>query len=117
MELCSVCSELDLFPHSPHRYGNQTLGSYDELVLRSQSLGPGRAGCGGCEFFSAMVQSSERWCDRIPELSDSIIILAFHGLRVKASSDTVYWPSERPDFDLELSDVVPEEGTGMLQCD
>jgi len=112
MGLCSVCSQLDLPP--PIREV-QILGPYDELHLKSQSLGPGRAGCDGCKFFSAILRSSKRWCDRIPELSNSIIILVSNGLRVCASSrptDLLGW---QEDYDLDLQTCKAAGGTGVLQ--
>lgn len=114
MELCSVCSQLVL---PPPFLEEQILGPYDELLRKSRSLGPGRAGCGGCAFFSAIVGSSERWCDRIPELLDSIIILIFNGLRVRTSSGPIDLLREQTDGDLELKTYVVEEKTGVLQYD
>lgn len=105
MELCSVCSQLvapDLVVE------DQMLGPYDELLLKSQSLGPGRVGCGGCEFFSTILQSSKTWSHSISELSDHIIILSPEGLLVR----------EQLDVDLELVTYFAEEKrTGVLYCD
>jgi hypothetical protein len=112
MELCSVCSQLDPFLR---RREERILGPYDDLLLKSQSLGSGRAGCGGCAFFCIAIRNSARWCDRIPELSGSIIVLDLDGLHVRASSGPIDFLHERLDFGLTLSTFIVEEATGVLQ--
>ena len=109
MELCSVCSQLVA---SDPVVGDQILGPYDELLLKSQSLGPGRAGCGGCEFFSTILQSSKTWSDRIPELSDHTITLSPDGLLVRALSGPIDLLREEVDYDLELTTCFAEEKRG-----
>ena len=113
MELCSVCSELDL--HRRFRE-EQILGPYDELLLRSYSVGPSRGGCGGCAFFCALLRNSGRWCNRILGLSGRIIILQNQGLVARASSEPTDI-SQQPDSDLLLGICTEEDRTGVLQCD
>ena len=102
IELCSVCSELNL---DPRRREEQILGLFDELLLRSHSLGPGRLGCGGCTYFGGVLQSSTYWSDRVSELSGLLVVLTCHGLDTRTiggSGQCIY-----PDLLLE---TCSEEG-------
>jgi hypothetical protein len=83
MELCSVCSQLDPFLR---HWEERILGPYDELLLKSHSLGSSLAGCGGCAFFCMVIQNSDRWSGRIPELSNQTLVRTSWGLVARPSS-------------------------------
>jgi hypothetical protein len=84
MELCNVCSQLDL------TFGfrdSQTLGPYEELLSKSHGIGPGRGGCGGCAFFCAVLQTSRSWSSRISELTGRVVVFHSKRLDVRTTDD------------------------------
>ena len=102
-QLCDICSQLEM---NPSYLEKQILGTFDELLVRSISLGPGCGGCGGCKFFCNALQNSKRWRKRVSELSDRIIV--FHCRHLYANAPL--GPIERIyDGDLRF-DVCVEKG-------
>jgi hypothetical protein len=80
MELCDVCSQLILWPE---KVRPQALGPYDEILEKSQRLGPGRSGCGGCAFFCTVLHNSGKWQFRVSELSGHVVFLTSMRLDVR----------------------------------
>lgn len=73
MPLCEDCDTWDL--ETKKGFG-VTLGSYDDLLVKANE------GCEGCKFFCAVLQSSDRWKNRLEELSERVV--AFSQLRLDA---------------------------------
>jgi hypothetical protein len=108
MELCSVCSQLDL---SPWPYEAHTLGLYDELLLKSNTLGPGLGGCGGCAFFAEILQTSDCWRNRMSGLRGlSIFFDKTQGLGTRAFSGPIVYAFG----DLNLEICTKTDTTGVF---
>lgn len=82
MQLCSVCSRLDVNPASSQN-NNYDLGSYEGMAGKARRLGPGPDGCAGCAFFCDVINNSSRWHSHTSELSDCVVSLNFLWLDVK----------------------------------
>jgi hypothetical protein len=103
MSLCSVCSQLDIgLENTP----DQILGQYGDILERSHGLGTHYDGCGGCAFFCAVLQTSNRWNSRVSELSGHTVVLASMRLDVRAPHEM---DRRRYSIDDLLFDVCTEE--------
>jgi hypothetical protein len=109
MELCHVCSQLNL---SLEHVKTQPLGPYEDILAKSHSIGPGGGGCGGCEFFCAVLQSSETWHSRISELAGRIVFISSMRLDVR-KPDKIDSSSYAVD-DLCFDVCTEKESTGMF---
>ncbi|KAH7399188.1 heterokaryon incompatibility protein-domain-containing protein [Phaeosphaeria sp. MPI-PUGE-AT-0046c] len=110
MELCDVCSQLDL---GLDNHDVQYLGPYKEIEQKSRSLELGRNGCGGCAFFVDVLRNSDSWGHRLQELEGMVVNFYCLILDVRKPSKEksgVSWSQSDLNFDLcTVEDVLDSE--------
>lgn len=112
MDLCDICSRLDL---TPGHYEIQHLGPWEEIVEKSQSLGSGRGGCGGCAFFVDVLRGSSRWAHRLAELEGKVV--NFNHLSLDVRSPQKQNGSSFGVHDMNFDMCTAEDVTGMYRSE
>jgi hypothetical protein len=111
MELCDICSRLDL---TPGLYEIQHLGPWEEIVAKALSLGSSRSGCGGCAFFVDVLRSSSRWAHRLPELEGKVV--NFNALSLDVRIPQKQNGSSFGVHDMNFDVCTAEDVSGMFIC-
>ncbi|KAI9040727.1 putative HET domain protein [Aspergillus affinis] len=95
MTLCKTCDSLPI-----GETDKATLGEYNELVSRAD------AGCDGCRFFIAVLQSSGTWKSRLEELPGKVLFLEHLRLQVKKPTELGRYRYTVDDLNFDI--CVPE---------
>ncbi|GFF91017.1 hypothetical protein IFM47457_08693 [Aspergillus lentulus] len=105
MPLCEICDSLDLEQDDLTDSGIN-LGPFKDLLTRAEK------GCGACEFFCNVLQTSSRWTARLDGLAERVVFL--DSSRLDARKPTKLGNRTYCADDLRLDQCVPEDYEGPL---
>ncbi|EAW18788.1 putative HET domain protein [Aspergillus fischeri NRRL 181] len=105
MPLCEICDSLDLGQDDLTDSGIK-LGPFKDLLTRAEK------GCGACEFFCNVLETSSRWTTRLDELAERVIFL--DSSRLDAREPTKLSNRTYSADDLCLDQCVSEDYEGPL---